>query len=106
VRSRIVPESAAGRWALGLFDVAAVAFAVMTVVAATGEEPREILSHSWWLGLPAFVGGFSMLLSTVVGAYAVLRLQERAVLVLVTTGIGMIAVIYFFGEVLRPGGTW
>lgn len=95
---RLLPATAAGRWALGLFAVAVVSFAFMTVAVATGQSGGETFSASWWLAVPALLAGSGAVASGVIGAYAILRHHEHAALVYLSTAMGLLVIAFVLGE--------
>lgn len=99
---RLLPETAPGRWALGLFGLAVAGFVLMTVAVATGQRGGETFSDNWWLAAPALLASVSSVASGVVGAYAIVRRHEHAALVYLAAATGLLVIAFVVGEALTP----
>lgn len=95
---RLLAESVAGRWALGLFAAAVASFAFMTLGVATGQRGGEHFSDNWLLAAPALLAGIGAVASGGVGAYAIVRHHEHSLLVYLTTAMGLVVVAFVLGE--------
>lgn len=96
-----LPTTRAGRWAVALFGVAVVAVLFMGA-ALVIDGQGATFDRSPVLGAPAAVAAFSGFISAALGGYAIVR-HERALLVFLTTAIGLNVLAYALGEAVRPG---
>jgi membrane associated rhomboid family serine protease len=94
-----MPGSVAGRWALGLWLLSVASFAFMTAAVATGQRGGDTLGDNWLLAAPALLAGLSSVASGCVGAYAILRRHDHAVMVYLSTAMGLLVVVFVVGEV-------
>jgi hypothetical protein len=95
---RLMPESVAGRWALGLWILSVGSFAVMTAAVAAGQRGGDAFSDNWLLAAPALLAGFSSVAGACLGAYAILRHHEHSALVYLSTAMGLLVVTFVVGE--------
>ncbi|HEY0775396.1 MAG TPA: hypothetical protein VGD51_15010 [Nocardioidaceae bacterium] len=95
---RLMPESVAGRWALGLWVLSVASFAFMTAAVAAGQRGGDAFSDNWFLAAPALLAGVSSVGGGCVGAYAILRHHEHSVLVYLSTAMGLLVVTFVVGE--------
>ena len=96
---RLMPESVAGRWALGLWVLSVASFAFMTAAVAAGQRGGDAFSDNWFLAAPALLAGVSSVGGGCVGAYAILRHHEHSVLVYLSTAMGLLVVTFVVGEI-------
>ena len=98
-RSPWLPESRAGRWALGLFVVAGVAVLWIAAIAAE-RHAATTFDHDPLLAGLAVAAALCGVASAALGGYAIVR-HERALLVLLSTAAGLNVLAYVFGEAIR-----
>ncbi len=96
---RLLPESGAGRWAVGLFALAVASFTFMTLAVAAGQRGGEHFSDNWWLAVPAVVAGAGAVAAGGTGAYAIVRHHEHSLLVYLSSAIGLVVVAFVVGEI-------
>lgn len=96
---RLLPESGAGRWSVGLFALAVASFAFMTVAVAAGQRGGERFSDNWLLAVPALMAGFGAVAAGGIGAYAIVRHHEHSLLVYLSSAMGLVVVAFVVGEV-------
>jgi hypothetical protein len=95
-----LPGSSAGRWAVGLFALAALAVVVMAVAAVSGPGSQDTFTGDPLLAAPAVVAAGAGVASAILGGFAILR-RERALLVLLSTAACLNVLSYVAGEAMR-----
>lgn len=103
--SGLVPRSTPGRWSVGLFVVFVAAIVVFFVIAIAG-------SNTWgpeWTSnaeatIPLLIAAAAAVGSLVVGVVAIVKSDDRSMLVTTATIVAGMVTVYFIGELLSVIG--
>jgi hypothetical protein len=98
----MMPDTGAGRWAIGFLTLFVMGLLGLAVAAATGQEGGDSLASNWWLAGPALVAAFAAVAALCASAFAILVRKERSVIVAVAAGIGLMVTVLLSGELLFP----
>ena len=106
---RIVPQTILGRWSVGLIVIMPILFVIGTSLTnslyesvpaggtiLTDIAARPALALTMLAGMAAGIAAF------LVGLLALVRKKERALLVYVSTVVGMLLMVFLAGEFISP----
>jgi len=99
MKNRILPKTALGKWSVGMAISFIVLFALMSILAATGQEGGETFFSNLYLAIPgllAFVSGIAAFLT---GIISIIFMKERAILVYVATAVGLLIIAFMLGDI-------
>lgn len=82
--------------------LAALAMVLSMVAVAAGQRGGDTLSDSWVLSSLGLVMAASAVGALISGVYVISREHERAVAVLMTSLLGLLAVVFLVGEFAVP----
>lgn len=100
--ARVWPVTHSGTWALRLIALAAVAMVSSMVAVVTGQRGEDTLTDSWLLTLLGAAMAVGVLGAFASGVYTITRRHERAVAVLMTSLLGLLAAVFLVGEFAVP----
>ena len=106
---RIVPQTILGRWSVGLIVAMPILFVIGTSltnslyesVPAGGTIVADIAARPA-LALTMLAGMAAGIAAFLVGLLALVRKKERALLVYVSTVVGMLLMVFLAGEFISP----
>lgn len=96
------PVTRSGAWSLRLMALAALAMVLSMVAVAAGQRGGDTLSDNWVLSSLGLVMAASAVGALISGVYAIGREHERAVAVLMTSLLGLLAAVFLVGEFAVP----
>lgn len=105
----IVPKTTSGKWSVGLIVVMPILFVIGTSltnllyesVPAGGTIVADIAARPA-LALTMLAGMAAGIAAFLVGLLALVRQNERALLVYVSTVVGMLLMVFLAGEFISP----
>jgi hypothetical protein len=98
----IVPETTPGKWSLGLIGGLVLFFALLFILAASGQRGGETFSSNLALAVPGLLAAICGIAAFFTGVIGILFARERAVLVFLAAFIGLDVLLFCLGEVLSP----
>ncbi|MCA9946797.1 MAG: hypothetical protein H6656_22475 [Ardenticatenaceae bacterium] len=106
---RIVPQTILGRWSVGLIVIMPILFVIGTSltnslyesVPAGGTIVADIAARPA-LALTMLAGMAAGIAAFLVGLLALVRKKERALLVYISTMVGMLLMVFLAGEFISP----
>ena len=106
---RIVPQTILGRWSVGLIVAMPILFVIGTSltnslyesVPAGGTIVADIAARPA-LALTMLAGMAAGIAAFLVGLLALVRKKERALLVYISTMVGMLLMVFLAGEFISP----
>lgn len=109
MKIKLIPESRFGKWSLGLIFVMPILFFIgMSLVdtlyqsVPSGDTILEDTMQRPALALTMLGGMASGVLACITGFIAIIKEKERALLVYVSTTIGMLLLLFLIAEFLFP----
>src|SRR4030042_4874023 len=100
MKSRILPKTALGKWSIGFAGSFIVFFALVSVLGATGQEAGETFFSNLYLAIPGLIAGVSGIAAFITGIISIIFLKERAILVFVSTAIGLLLILFILSDFL------
>ena len=105
----IVPKTTSGKWSVGLIVVMPILFVIGTSltnllyesVPAGGTIVADIAARPA-LALTMLAGMAAGIAAFLVGLLALVRKKERALLVYISTMVGMLLMVFLAGEFISP----
>jgi hypothetical protein len=98
----VMPCTRLGRWSIGLIGGLVLSFAVLAIMAATGQTGGETFSDNLLLAIPGFLAAGCGIAAFFTGVIGVIMSKERSVFVFVSTAFGLLVLLFVLGEVLSP----
>jgi hypothetical protein len=95
-----LPTTPAGRSARTALAVFGVAVLVLQLAVLVGQRAHETIPDNVWLAGPAIVAAVAALVAMAYGLIAVVRQKERAAIVLLAVGLGVLITLFVGGELL------
>ena len=102
MRVSLLPQSALGKWSVGLLAAFVVFFAVFELLVASGQRGGETFFSNLALTIPILFAGASGVLAFVTGLAGVVRNRERSILVFLAMLVGLSVLLFWIGEVIFP----
>jgi len=101
MRISLKPKTTMGKWSTGLIIAFFLFFAVVGILAASGQHGDDTFSFTA-LTIPILLAGVSAVSALVTGIIGIVKSRERSVLVFLATAIGLYLLILSLGEILFP----
>jgi len=102
MRISLLPQSALGKWSVGLLAAFAVFFAAFGLLVASGQRGGETFFSNLALTIPILLAGTSGVLAFVTGLIGVIRNRERSILVFLAMLVGFLVLLFCVGEIMFP----
>ena len=102
MRISLLPQSALGKWSVGLLAAFAVFFAAFELLVASGQRGGETFFSNLALTIPILLAGTSGVLAFLTGLIGVVRNRERSILVFLAMLVGFFILLFSIGEVAFP----
>ena len=99
---KIIPKTCLGKWSVSLIIIFFLLLLVFRLLVASGQRGGATFFSNYILAIPAILMGTSGVLAFFVGIISFLKSRERAILVFITTLIGLFVLIFILGEILSP----
>jgi len=100
MKNAILPRTAPGKWSIGFAGCFIVFFALVSVLGATGQEAGETFFSNLYLAIPGLIAGVSGIAAFITGIISIIFLKERAILVFVSTAIGLLLILFILSDFL------
>jgi len=97
-----MPRTRPGWWSLGLIIGLALALVLARLLAAWGQAGGETFFSNPLLAVPMILAGACGVSAFFTGLISIIIRRERAVLVFVTTIIGLFVLAFWLGEIISP----
>ena len=103
MKGTIFPKTRLGKWSVGLI----IAFFLLlaaggTVVSVFSQEGGETFLDNLWISAPMLSGAGSAIAALFAGIVAIWKQKERAILVFLSSLIGLLVLWFVLGEILVP----
>jgi len=105
----LIPKTKPGKWSLGLITAMPTLFFIgasftnsLYKSVPAGSTILEDITKRPALALTMLAGMIAGILAFIVGLIAIIKQNERALLVYVATSVGMLLILFLIGEVLFP----
>jgi len=102
MKVNLIPKTCLGKWSVGLIIAFFFLLGFFRVLVAFGQRGGATFFSNLILAIPAILMGTSGVLAFFVGIISFLKSKERAILVFITTLIGLFVLIFILGEILSP----
>jgi hypothetical protein len=101
--NHLMPGTTLGKWSVGLV-LALIFFLVLSIIIVTlgHQTGGNTFTDNLYISIPMALAGSSGLAALVTGFISILKYKERGFLVFITTGIGILVLIFLLGEFLVP----
>ena len=94
----IVPKTALGKWSVGLAISFIIFFGLVSVLGATGQQGGETFFSNLYLAIPGLIAAVSGFAAFLTGIISIIFLKERAILVFVSSAIGLALIAFILGD--------
>ena len=100
MKTPILPKTAPGKWSFGLAISFIVFFALVSILAATGQEAGETFFSNSLLAIPGLLALVSGFAAFITGIVSIVFLKERAVLVYIAAALGLLVIVFILSDML------
>jgi len=97
-----MPKTSQGKWSIGLIVAFFLLLELHFFLLKSGQRGGETFFSNLTLAINLIISGLSGISSFFTGAYAILKMKERSLLVFISTAIGAFVLIFWLGEILSP----
>ena len=94
----IVPKTALGKWSVGLAVSFIILFGLVSVLGATGQQGGPTFFSNLYLAIPGLIAAVSGFAAFLTGIISIIFLKERAILVFVSSAIGLALIAFILGD--------
>lgn len=102
MRISFVPKTILGKWSVGLIIVFFLLFALFQFLVASGQRGGATFFDNLLLTIPIFLAGICGVSSFFAGLIGIIKSKERSILVFLATTMGLLVLLFLFGEILFP----
>ena len=102
MKINVMPNSCPGKWSIGLIVLFFLFLFPFFFFIASGERGGETFFSNLLLTIPFLLAAISGIGAFLMGLISIVRNKERSFLVFVSTGIGMIVLVWCTSEILFP----
>ncbi len=96
------PSAVLGAWSVRLIAFALAFFILFAVLVALGQRGGETFFSNLVLAIPMLIAAVLAVCAFFTGILGILRNRERAVFVLISTGLGFFVLFWGFAEIVFP----
>jgi hypothetical protein len=98
----IMPRTALGKWSLGLTGGLIIFFALLVLLAATGQTGGETFFSNLALAIPGLLAAACGIAAFCTALISIFRKKDYAILVFLTGFIGLLVLLFVAGELIYP----
>jgi hypothetical protein len=98
----IIPKTTLGKWSVGLVGGLIIFFALLLLMVAIGQRGGETFFSNLALAIPGMLAALSGIAGFFTGIVSIIKSKDHSLLVLLSTGIGLVVLIFCLGEFLFP----
>jgi hypothetical protein len=102
MKSLFLPRTALGKWSNGLAAGLILFYVVAMLVVASGQPGGETYFSALAISIPMTLAGICGISAFFTGVISIIRSKERAILVFITTLIGLFVLAFIIGEFASP----
>ena len=102
MKNLILPKTMLGKWSIGLAISFIVLFALVSVLGATGQEGGPTFFSNLYLAIPGLLAAISGFAAFLTGLLSIIFLKERALLVFISSAIGLLLILFILGDFFNP----
>jgi hypothetical protein len=102
MKIRIIPGTTLGKWSIGLTGGLVLFFALLWVLAATGQRGGETFFSNPALAIPALLAAVSGIAAFFTGIIGIIKSKERSISAFLAVLIGFFVLVFCLGEILSP----
>ncbi len=99
----ILPKTALGKWSIGLAIGFIFFFALLSIMAATGQRGGDTFLSNPALAIPGVLAAISSIAAFFTGIISIIFMKERAILVFLAMAIGLLFIVFMLGDIISPG---
>ena len=96
------PGTRTGKWSAGFLAGSIAFFLSFYALVAAGQRGGETFFSNPWLSLTILPAAFAAIVSGVLAIVAIVRSQERSLLIIAAMIFGIFVMIFAFGEIVFP----
>jgi hypothetical protein len=98
----VLPKTRLGKSSVALIGGMVLFFALLALLAASGQRGGETFSSNLALAVPGLLAAICGIAAFFTGIIAIIKSRERSALVFLAAFIGLDVLIFCLGEVLSP----
>ncbi len=98
----LLPKTRLGKLSIGLIIAFFLLLITSMLIVASGQEGGETIFDNLWISIPMISGVICAIASFITGIISIIRKKERAILVFISTAIGLLVLWFVIGEILVP----
>jgi hypothetical protein len=98
----ILPKTHPGKWSIGLIGGLVLFFALLWLLAASGQRGGDTFSSNLALAVPGLLAAICGIAAFFTGIIAIIKSKERSALVFLAVIIGLFVLFFCLGEILSP----
>ena len=103
MKNAFLPSTTLGRWSVGL-GLSLIFFYIIGILIVTlgHQTGGDTFFDNLYISIPMCIAGLSGIGAFFTGIIGLIKFKERAVLTLLSTGIGLLVIMLILGEVISP----
>jgi hypothetical protein len=102
IKLTVLPRTAPGKWSAGLLAGLVLFLALLLILVAAGQRGGDTFFSNLALAIPGLLAGTCGIAAFITGTIAIIKSQERAILVFLATIVGLFVLVFCLGEFLSP----
>jgi hypothetical protein len=103
MKTSLLPTTALGKWSVGLVISLILFFILSMAIVTLGHQTGgETFIDNLYIAVPMFLAAISGIAAFFVGLVSIFKYKEGSVLVIVSSFVGFICLIFILGEFLFP----
>lgn len=97
-----MPKTSLGKWSVRLIIIFLSLLLIFRLLVVAGQRGGATFFSNLWLTIPALLMVITGASAFFTGIISIIKNKERAILVYLTTAIGLLILIFCLGEILFP----
>lgn len=97
-----MPKTLLGKWSVYLILVFFVLLTVFYLLVASGQRGGATFFSNLYLVIPMLCAGLSGVSAFITGIIGIFKYKEHSLIVFITTGIGLLILLYILAEITFP----
>ena len=97
-----MPKTPQGKWSVRLTLLFFLLLGVFYLFVSSGQRGGDTIFSNLYLAIPMLCAASSSILSSITGSVAIFKHKERSPLVFISTGLGLVVLLFILAEISFP----
>ncbi len=97
-----MPATRPGKLSVDFLAAFVVLLALFYMMVAGGQRGGDSFWDNLWLTVPILLAAVAAIASFFTGVWGIIRSRERSVAVFLSTGVGLLVLLFIVGEIAFP----